>query len=343
MKKTNDNKLKNLLATELWMERNPQLRREPNTTELSKTVENSFSAASQSKLNTTGISKRAYYELTSSRNRNLIKPNLQHRLRNTHAAFFGLSVGSHAAMTWMMLSRAETITISDPDIISATNLNRLRCGWNTIGKEKVEVVKDELLNINPFAKVLTSTRIDKKSVEGIFSESKPVHIVVESIDDMKSKIWIRKLCRSHSIPLISAADVGDNVMLDIERYDIDNNYPFFHGRVDDIENLDFDKLSPMERKRLIIRLVGFEHNSEDMIESLFSIGGSISTWPQLGSTATIAGGVNCTTIKKIITGEDVKSGRYYVPLDNILDSSFSNEERVSYRSKLTKEILKSIE
>ena len=144
------------------------------------------------------------------------------------------------------------------------------------------------------------------------------------------------------MPLVSAADVGDNVMIDIERYDIDGNYPFFHGRVDNIESINFEELSPDDKKKLIIKLVGFEHNSERMIDSLFSIGGSTVSWPQLGSTASIAGGVEATTIKKIVLNEEVLSGRYFVSLDEILDSTFNDNARVRTRQFLIHEIEESL-
>src|SRR3990167_6249881 len=105
-----------------------------------------------------------YFELATIRNRNLISRNEQLKLRKTIVAFFGLSVGSHSALTWMMLSRADEIKIIDHDDISPTNLNRLRFGWESVGKKKIDVVENALLQINPFVKVFKSDNISSKSL-----------------------------------------------------------------------------------------------------------------------------------------------------------------------------------
>src|SRR3989344_875072 len=73
--------------------------------------------------------KELCFELTTVRNRNLITSQEQSKLRKTVVGFFGMSVGSHCALTWMMESRADTIKIVDFDTLSASNLNRLRFGW----------------------------------------------------------------------------------------------------------------------------------------------------------------------------------------------------------------------
>ncbi|KXK10237.1 MAG: hypothetical protein UZ22_OP11002000882 [Microgenomates bacterium OLB23] len=253
-----------------------------------------------------GLSKKAIYELTTARNRNLIKPDQQDALRTFNVGFFGMSVGSHAVLSWMLVSRADIVKIVDPDTIDASNLNRLRFGWSAVGKYKVDVVKQQLQDMNPNCSVIATKKTDVKYVEQIFDTQGPIEAVVDEIDNFPAKILLRKLARQRGIPLVSAADVGDNVMVDIERYDIDKNYPFFHGREANLENIELSQLTEPELKRLIIKLVGFEHNSEEMVNSLFGIGASIPTWPQLGPTASIAGGIVATLLKKNKTWRNSK-------------------------------------
>lgn len=261
--------------------------------------------------------------LTTSRNRNLITVEQQKILQDTTVAFFGLSVGSHAALTWAMESRSEYIKISDPDTISPTNLNRLRFGWDTIGKSKVEVVKQELLRINPFTRVISSKKIDKISVDTFFYGVKPADLIVDAIDDLGGKVYLRELARKNKLPLIMATDVGDNVIIDIERYDLDPNLQFFLGRLGNLEKKNLDDISRVEKLKLVFSLVGFEENSVEMLQSILDIGTKILTWPQLGATATIAGGAITTLIKNIALKKNIKSGRYFISLDNIfgLDQS----------------------
>lgn len=279
------------------------------------------------------ISKELFNALTTTRNRNLITREQQKLLKNTIVGFFGLSVGSNAALTWLTESRADAIKIVDYDIISASNLNRLRADLHEIGISKVENVARRLLQIHPFVRVISSIETNKESIVKMFYENPKLDIVVDAIDDMEGKILLRQLAQARRIPVVSAADVGDNVILDIERYDKNPKAEPFLGRVNKSHIDNFSQLSDLERKKLIIKLVGFESNSEAMLDSLLSIGKTIPTWPQLGATAAIAGGIIATTIKKIVLNENVESGRYYFSLDDILVRGFSEKARYNDRKE----------
>lgn len=325
---------------ELWKIRNPHLEfNDISSMQLEKTIDEQVGKEKKER-NFNLPSRKAYFELSTARNRNLINIDEQNLLRKTVVAFFGLSVGSHAALTWMMLSRADAIKIVDPDAISASNLNRLRMGWKDIGKKKTAVVEEELSKINPFATIYSFSNGSPQEVRRVIESSPSADIIIDEIDNFEVKIVLRKIAKERKIPLISAADVGDNVVLDIERYDETPQPEMFLGRVAGMENINFSKLTDKEKKKLIIKLVGFEENSEKMLNSLFAIGGSIVTWPQLGSTASIAGGVVATAIKKIILGEKVKSGRYYFSLDDILVDDFNSAKRKSNRDRLINQIQK---
>lgn len=285
------------------------------------------------------IDKNAIYELTTARNRNLINQQEQQLLRKTIVAFFGLSVGSHAAITWMMQSRADTIKIIDPDIIMPTNLNRLRFGWGSIGRTKIETVARYLKDINPYVSVITSQDVDPQSIERIFNNEPKIDYVVDEIDSLPGKILLRKLSKKYKIPLISATDVGDNIFIDVENYKASPDLKMFLGRVPNIDNIEFSKLTRQEMRKLVFQIVGFEHNSDRMLQSLKDIGKSIVTWPQLGSTATISGGVITTVLKKLIIGEMVKSGRYYLSLDEILVSDYNNYDNKLKRKELIESMI----
>ncbi len=47
-----------------------------------------------------------------------------------------MSVGSHVALTLAMTGGARKISIADPDIVSGSNLNRIRSGFDTVGVSK---------------------------------------------------------------------------------------------------------------------------------------------------------------------------------------------------------------
>lgn len=283
-------------------------------------------------------SRELHSSLSTLRNRHLITIAEQEKIKKKVVGFFGLSVGSHAALAWMMESRAEKIKIVDPAIIKPTNLNRMQASWQDIGKRKVDLVVEQLQKINPYAKVFTFYKGDESEINRVFEEEPTIDAVVDEIDDIEAKIILRRNAKKYRIPLVSAADVGDNVTLDIERYDKNPQPRPFLGRVVGIEEVDLDKLSDIERKRLIIKLVGFANNSERMLDSLLEIGKSLATWPQLAATAVISGGVVVTALKKIFLGEKVKSGRYFISLDKLLVPDFDSHQRVKRRREKARRV-----
>ncbi len=318
--------LQSKVYKELWKIRNPSVSPTP------RTLKELRQQAGKP------LSRRAVFELTTGRNRNLITATQQDKLRQTNVAFYGMSVGSHAALTWLMESRADIIKIVDPDTIDASNLNRIRFGWSQVGKYKIDAVAKLLKDMHPECQVVATTDISVSSLTSISIDFPTAHIIVDEIDDFESKILLRRIAKNYHLPLISAADVGDNIVLDIERHDLDSSLTPFLGRIPEWETIDFTKMTDMERRKMIIRVVGFEQNSEAMLNSLFAIGGSIPTWPQLGATATISGGLITTTIKKIVLGESVVSGRYYLSLDDLLVSNFNTPERKSRRDTRVSQI-----
>lgn len=274
-----------------------------------------------------------HHALATVRNRDLITQEGQEILRKTVVGFFGMSVGSHAVLTWMTEARADIVKIMDPDIISPSNLNRLRWGWHSIGKKKIDAVKDALLEVNPAAEIIAIKSKKKEAMLHMLEDQPGVSIIVDEIDDIEGKILLRNFAKEHHIPLLSAADVGDNVILDIERYDKEPDTQPFLGRIPAAALEKFSQLSDLERRNYIIKLVGFEQNSEEMLDALLAIGKTLSTWPQLGATATITGGVIATTIKKIMLDEKVVSGRYYLSLDELLVKDYNADSRKQTRKE----------
>ncbi|OGK35942.1 hypothetical protein A3A93_05840 [Candidatus Roizmanbacteria bacterium RIFCSPLOWO2_01_FULL_38_12] len=320
-------KIKEDIFKELHQIRNPHL-----TSKELKTIKFNHKLLNKSR-HPLHLTQKVSFELATARNKTLIYPDEQEKLRNTVVGFFGMSVGSHAAITWMMESRADVIKIVDPDKISATNLNRMRVSWENVGRYKTVVIQKELQEINPYATVFSFTNVGESVIKKIFYSRPSLQVVVDEIDDIKGKLTLRKFARNLRIPVISAIDVEDDIFVDIERYDINEHQEYFNNRLPNITKININNLSEKEKKQLIVGLVSLEKVSERMLNSLFGIGASIVTWPQLGATATIAGGVIATLIKKIILGEDIKSGRYYLSVNSIFVRSFNSLKRINERRK----------
>lgn len=280
-------------------------------------------------------SPKSRFQQATNRNRLLVTDSEQLTLRRAVVGFFGLSVGSHAATTWAMLARPNAIKIADPDVIDATNLNRIRVGWSQVGKRKVDAVSALLADMHPQMTVGALTDTSPASMEAYCRKKPAVSCIVDEIDDIGGKITLRQIARKMRIPLISAVDVGENVLLDVERYDRNADQRMFLGRLPGIETINVAALDKNERARLIIALVGLAHNSDAMLTSLLEIGKSIDTWPQLGSTATIAGGVIATTVKRVLLGDRVPSGRYVFEMDALLGKIPTTSERRHTRTLMS--------
>lgn len=289
------------------------------------------------------LNAKLLIELVTSRNKQLINVNEQEQLQKVVVSFFGLSVGSHAATAWTMIARPQQVKICDPDILSYTNLNRLPYSINEVGHLKTTLMKRKLIEISPKTTVLAYTDGDFDAQTEIVESNPKSTIIVDAIDDLAAKIHLRKLAKKNRLPLISAIDVGDSVFLDIERYDLKPTPEPFLGRLKNIENLDVQSLSPKEKRSMLIKLVGLENNSEKMLLSLLAIGNEIPTWPQLGSTAMIAGGVVATAIKNIALGTNTRSGRTIIGIDSLLDSTYHDIEKKSVRNKLRSLIMGHLE
>ena len=78
------------------------------------------------------------------------------KLKNARVAVFGIGgVGGHAADA-LVRSGIGAIDIIDSDNVAESNINRqLIATTKTVGRKKVEVMKEHLLEINPEVEVTT--------------------------------------------------------------------------------------------------------------------------------------------------------------------------------------------
>ena len=84
------------------------------------------------------------------RTKRLLGKDAMERLNHAHVAVFGIGgVGGHAVDA-LVRSGIGTITIVDSDDVAESNINRqLIATTKSIGRKKVEVMREHLLEINP--------------------------------------------------------------------------------------------------------------------------------------------------------------------------------------------------
>jgi len=146
-----------------------------------------------------------------SRTEILIGKSALEKLNQSTVIIFGIGgVGSYTAEA---LARAGVghLILVDYDEICLTNINRqLHALHSTIGKAKVEVMKNRILDINPKAKVEAIKEFFSAENAESFLGKKP-HYVVDAIDTVSGKVALAKECIKRDIPLISSMGAGNRL------------------------------------------------------------------------------------------------------------------------------------
>lgn len=132
-------------------------------------------------------------------------------LQSKHVAVFGVGgVGSYAVEA---LGRAGVgkLTLVDFDVYDMTNINRqLHALTSTVGRVKVEVVKERLLDINPAIEVVAvNQKYTADTAESIFSTE--FDYVIDAIDMVSSKLDLIIRCQEHDVPVISSMGTGNKL------------------------------------------------------------------------------------------------------------------------------------
>ena len=114
-------------------------------------------------------------------------------------------LGSNCAVN-LVRSGFENFLIADFDIIEDSNLNRQFFFNNQIGKPKVEMLKENLIRINPDVNIKTVNRkIEKDNINYIFENC---DIIVEAFDKVScKKMIVEKYFKSEKL-LVAASGMG---------------------------------------------------------------------------------------------------------------------------------------
>ncbi len=152
----------------------------------------------------------------------LIGENALEKLQKSKVAVIGLGgVGSYSAEA-LARSGVGSLVIADCDVISPSNINRQLPALNsTIEKNKVQVVKERILDINPDLKVdIISERISETTPEDLFIGC---DYIIDAIDDVNAKIYLIKTAKKLNIPIISSMGTGNKLNIsDLKIADIFN-------------------------------------------------------------------------------------------------------------------------
>ena len=143
-------------------------------------------------------------------------------LQNAKVAVFGIGgVGSYVVEA---LARAGIghLIIVDYDKYDITNINRqLGATYLTIGKYKVDVMKERILEINPDATV-EAYRPDEIEGGEISIVDSSFTYVVDAIDTMANKIEMIEKCKKENVRIITVTGAGNKI--DATAFEVEDIY-----------------------------------------------------------------------------------------------------------------------
>ena len=132
-----------------------------------------------------------------SRTELLVGSEAMERLRRTRVIVFGLGgVGSWCAEA-LVRSGVGHLTLVDPDCVDVTNVNRqLPALTSTVGRPKVEVLRERFLDINPEAEIVA--RQERFSAENSEFGIQNYDYVIDAIDSIADKLELILLATANS-------------------------------------------------------------------------------------------------------------------------------------------------
>lgn len=142
----------------------------------------------------------------------LVKKEGLEKLKNANVLVVGLGgVGSFAA-EFLARAGVGNLTIVDGDIVDITNVNRqLPALRSTVGKNKVEVVAERILDINPEVNLIPINEFLSPERMDEILEEKTFDYVLDCIDSVSPKLALIKACRKKKIKIISSMGAGGKV------------------------------------------------------------------------------------------------------------------------------------
>lgn len=146
-----------------------------------------------------------------SRTEMLIGTEGLHKLKDSTVAVFGVGGVGTFAIEGLVRSGLGRIVIVDDDDVCITNINRqLIATRKTVGKAKVDVMKDRILSINPKAEVITYKELyNSQSADRLLLDE--YDYVVDAIDMVSAKLDLIERCTNRNIPIISSMGAGNKI------------------------------------------------------------------------------------------------------------------------------------
>ena len=144
------------------------------------------------------------------------------KLKNAHVAVFGVGGVGGYVVEALARSGVGEFDLIDNDTVVLSNINRqIIATHSSVGKYKVDVMKERILDINPDAKVTVHKCFFLPENSADFDFSKYTY-VVDAIDTVTAKIELIIKAKEAGVPIISSMGTGNK--LDPSKLEITDIY-----------------------------------------------------------------------------------------------------------------------
>lgn len=157
-----------------------------------------------------------------SRTELLLGVNGVNKLKESSVAVFGIGGVGSFTVEALVRSGVGHIAVIDDDKVCLTNINRqLIATRKTIGKAKVEVMRDRILDINPNCEVeIYQTFYSAETADSI--DLSKFTYIVDAIDTVSAKLLLIEKAKEANVSIISCMGAGNK--LDPTRLEVTDIY-----------------------------------------------------------------------------------------------------------------------
>lgn len=143
------------------------------------------------------------------------------KLQKAKVAVFGIGGVGSFVVEGLVRAGISNFILVDDDKVCVTNLNRqIIATRKTVGKSKVEVAKERILEINPNASVETYQEFFMPDSREILDDT--VDYIVDAVDTVTAKIELVVRANKLNIPIISSMGTGNK--LDPTKFEVTDIY-----------------------------------------------------------------------------------------------------------------------
>lgn len=283
------------------------------------------------------LPEKEFAEVRTIRNKYKITEEEQVLLSGKKIGVVGLSVGQSVSLALALERGFGELRIADFDTLELSNLNRLRAGVHYLGVKKTTIVQREIAEIDPYLQVTVFEEgLTEDNLDEFLNKNGSLDLLIDECDSLDMKLMMRERAREYRIPVLM--DTSDRGMLDVERFDREPDREIFHGLVEGLDYKGLKDLPMKEKIPVVLKITGLETLSTRMKASLLEVNQSITSWPQLASSVFLGGALGAHASRQLLLGKPLKSGRYYVDFDELLQLNDINEVRLREEKALNHQV-----